>query len=110
MSIWKIIVFAIANQNRCHLRCPSKRGTVSYDRGERHDKHCSEPEQDFLVSTVLIFWLTDDAKHHLWVYLNGQGCHGEPTSIASNYTVQLADDIQQNCQKKLRRDVGGWIT
>ena len=45
----------IGNQNLCPLRCLSKRGMVNYDRGEIHDKHCSEPEQDFLVSAVLNF-------------------------------------------------------
>ena len=55
LAEWSISKFAIGNQNICRLRCLSKRGMVNYDRGEIHDKHCSEPEQDFLVSAVLNF-------------------------------------------------------
>ena len=35
-------------------------------------------------------------------YAIGQGCHGEPTCIVRNYTVQLVDNFRQNSQKKLR--------
>ena len=37
-------------------------------------------------------------------YAIGQGCHGEPTCIVRNCTVQLVDNFRQNSQKKLRPD------